>query len=242
MLVAPGCPFTPRSGVLSSPVRLNYGGAAAAVARSVRGPERGEPAAFGSRHDVVGGKRVDRVVPAARLAADVTGRVGADQCGSGLMVAGGIRAVAFPQSDARMIPPASASTTPSSTRSSSTPDDPDLKRHIHAAVARHGRRGWRLERPDRSTNMRHRIGAGNRPRASACVRAERTPTVASPLRGRHVGLHCLAAAARRMEALPRARTRDWQRRPFCHDRAHAAARQALPMKTRLTPDSARAGG
>jgi hypothetical protein len=33
------------------------------------------------------------------------------------------------------------------------PDDPDLNRHVHAAVARVGRRGWRLEKPDRSTNI-----------------------------------------------------------------------------------------
>jgi hypothetical protein len=33
------------------------------------------------------------------------------------------------------------------------PDDDALNRHVHAAVARHGRRGWRLERPDRSTTI-----------------------------------------------------------------------------------------
>jgi hypothetical protein len=33
------------------------------------------------------------------------------------------------------------------------PDDPDLNAHVHAAVARHSRRGWRLERPDRTTNI-----------------------------------------------------------------------------------------
>ncbi len=30
-------------------------------------------------------------------------------------------------------------------------DHPDLNAHVHGAVARHSRRGWRLEAPDRST-------------------------------------------------------------------------------------------
>ncbi len=29
-------------------------------------------------------------------------------------------------------------------------DDPDLNRHVHAAIARHSRRGWRLDRAERS--------------------------------------------------------------------------------------------
>ncbi len=30
------------------------------------------------------------------------------------------------------------------------PDDPGLNAHVHAAVARHSRRGWRLDRAERS--------------------------------------------------------------------------------------------
>jgi phage terminase large subunit-like protein len=33
------------------------------------------------------------------------------------------------------------------------PDDPELNAHVHAAVAKHTRRGWRLERPDRSSKI-----------------------------------------------------------------------------------------
>jgi hypothetical protein len=38
-------------------------------------------------------------------------------------------------------------------RNRSTMRPPDLNGHVHAAVAKHSRRGWRLERPDRSTNI-----------------------------------------------------------------------------------------
>jgi phage terminase large subunit-like protein len=65
----------------------------------------------------------------------------------------GIVAVAFPQSDARMIP--------ASERLYDTvvhgrlvhPDDRDLNHHVHGAVARHSRRGWRLDNPDPRTNI-----------------------------------------------------------------------------------------
>lgn len=65
----------------------------------------------------------------------------------------GIRAVAFPQSDARMIPACERLYDAVVQGRLVHPDDHDLNRHVHAAVARHGRRGWRLERPDRATNI-----------------------------------------------------------------------------------------
>ena len=65
----------------------------------------------------------------------------------------GIQAVAFPQSDARMIPACERLYDAVVQGRLVHPDDPDLNRHVHAAVARHSRRGWRLERPDRSTNI-----------------------------------------------------------------------------------------
>lgn len=33
------------------------------------------------------------------------------------------------------------------------PDDPDLNAHVHAAIARHRRRGWRLDRAERSVTI-----------------------------------------------------------------------------------------
>jgi phage terminase large subunit-like protein len=33
------------------------------------------------------------------------------------------------------------------------PDDPELNAHVHAAVARHSRRGWRLDKVDRSSKI-----------------------------------------------------------------------------------------
>ena len=65
----------------------------------------------------------------------------------------GIPAVAFPQSDARMIPACERLYDAIVHGRLVHPDDPDLNRHVHAAVARHSRRGWRLDKPDRSTNI-----------------------------------------------------------------------------------------
>jgi phage terminase large subunit-like protein len=33
------------------------------------------------------------------------------------------------------------------------PDDHELNAHVHAAVARHSRRGWRLDKADRSSKI-----------------------------------------------------------------------------------------
>jgi phage terminase large subunit-like protein len=33
------------------------------------------------------------------------------------------------------------------------PDDPELNAHVHAAVAKHSRRGWRLDKADRSSKI-----------------------------------------------------------------------------------------
>jgi phage terminase large subunit-like protein len=65
----------------------------------------------------------------------------------------GIPAVAFPQSDSRMIPACERLYDAVVHGRLVHPDDPDLNAHVHAAVARHSRRGWRLERPDRTTNI-----------------------------------------------------------------------------------------
>jgi phage terminase large subunit-like protein len=65
----------------------------------------------------------------------------------------GITAVQFPQSDSRMIPACERLYDLIVHQELTHPDDPDLNRHVHAAVARHTRRGWRLEKPDRTTNI-----------------------------------------------------------------------------------------
>lgn len=65
----------------------------------------------------------------------------------------GIPAVAFPQSDSRMIPACERLYDAIVHGRIVHPDDPDLNAHVHAAVARHSRRGWRLDKPDRSTNI-----------------------------------------------------------------------------------------
>jgi phage terminase large subunit-like protein len=65
----------------------------------------------------------------------------------------GIVAVAFPQSDSRMIPASERLYDAIVHQRLVHPDDPQLNAHVHAAVARHSRRGWRLERPDRTTNI-----------------------------------------------------------------------------------------
>jgi hypothetical protein len=33
------------------------------------------------------------------------------------------------------------------------PDDPELRAHAHAAVAKHGRRGWRLDKARRADSI-----------------------------------------------------------------------------------------
>jgi phage terminase large subunit-like protein len=65
----------------------------------------------------------------------------------------GILSVDFPQSDARMIP-ASQSLSDAITEARLThPDDPQLNAHVAAAVARHGRRGWRIDKTERSEKI-----------------------------------------------------------------------------------------
>ncbi len=65
----------------------------------------------------------------------------------------GIPAVAFPQSDSRMIPASERLYDAIVHGRLVHPDDPELNAHVHAAVAKHSRRGWRLEKPDRSSKI-----------------------------------------------------------------------------------------
>jgi phage terminase large subunit-like protein len=67
--------------------------------------------------------------------------VGVDQC------------VAFPQSDARMIPASQRLHRAVVEQRLCVPDDPVLARHAANAVARQSRRGWRLDRPSRQAGV-----------------------------------------------------------------------------------------
>ena len=63
----------------------------------------------------------------------------------------GILCTAFPQSDSRMIPASARLHAAVTERRLQLPDLEEL--HVHAAntIARHGRRGWRLDKPDERT-------------------------------------------------------------------------------------------
>jgi len=63
----------------------------------------------------------------------------------------GIKTTAFAQSDSRMIPASAALHQAIVERKITHPDDEKLNEHIAAAVARHGRRGWRIDQAERGT-------------------------------------------------------------------------------------------
>jgi phage terminase large subunit-like protein len=65
----------------------------------------------------------------------------------------GIPAVAFPQSDSRMIPASECLYDAVVHGRLVHPDDPELNAHVHAAVAKQSRRGWRLEKADRASKI-----------------------------------------------------------------------------------------
>jgi phage terminase large subunit-like protein len=86
----------------------------------------------------------------------------------------GIVAVQFPQSDARMIPASQRLYDAIIERRLVHPDDPEMNRHVHAALARHTRRGWRLERPDRATPIDSAV--------ALCMAVERHAFQAEPVK------------------------------------------------------------
>ena len=63
----------------------------------------------------------------------------------------GVPCVAFPQSDSRMIPASARLHAAVVERRLQLPDDEELQLHAANTIARHGRRGWRLDRPDDRT-------------------------------------------------------------------------------------------
>jgi phage terminase large subunit-like protein len=56
--------------------------------------------------------------------------------------------VAFPQNDQRMIPASGRLHAAITERRITLPDNPELARHAADAIARHSRRGWRIDKPN----------------------------------------------------------------------------------------------
>jgi phage terminase large subunit-like protein len=55
--------------------------------------------------------------------------------------------VSFPQTDSRLIPASQRLYDAVIERRLVHPDDPRLNAHVHAAISRTSRRGWRIDRP-----------------------------------------------------------------------------------------------
>ena len=65
----------------------------------------------------------------------------------------GIKTTAFPQSDSRMIPASAALHEAVVKGRIHHPNDEKLNEHVAAAVAKHGRRGWRIDQAERGGNI-----------------------------------------------------------------------------------------
>lgn len=82
----------------------------------------------------------------------------------------GLVVLELPQTDVRMVPASARLRSAIVERRLTLPDDPELARHAANAVQRHGRRGWRLDKPDRSSPIDAVIAL-----AMALERAEQRP-------------------------------------------------------------------
>jgi hypothetical protein len=78
--------------------------------------------------------------------------------------------VAFPQHDARMIPASARLHAAVVEQRLSLPADRELARHASDAIARHSRRGWRIDKPNPRANIDAVIAL-----AMAVERAEHKP-------------------------------------------------------------------
>jgi phage terminase large subunit-like protein len=65
----------------------------------------------------------------------------------------GMTAVAFPGHDARMIPASARLHAAVVEQRLTLPDDHELARHASKAIARHNRRGWRIDKPNPRSNL-----------------------------------------------------------------------------------------
>jgi phage terminase large subunit-like protein len=86
----------------------------------------------------------------------------------------GVPAIAFPQSDQRMIPASQALYDAVVERRLTHPNDPRLNAHVAAAVARHTRRGWRIDKAERAENIDGVI--------ALCMAVERAAARPEPVR------------------------------------------------------------
>jgi phage terminase large subunit-like protein len=82
----------------------------------------------------------------------------------------GMLVVAFPQHDARMIPASARLHAAITEQRITLPDDQELARHASEAIARHSRRGWRIDKPNPRANIDAVIAL-----AMAVERAEQVP-------------------------------------------------------------------
>jgi phage terminase large subunit-like protein len=64
-----------------------------------------------------------------------------------------IPAMAFPQTDVRMIPASDRLYRAIVEKRLTLPDDDELRQHAAAAIAKHSRRGWRIDKADRADNI-----------------------------------------------------------------------------------------
>jgi phage terminase large subunit-like protein len=65
----------------------------------------------------------------------------------------GITVTQFAQTDVRMVPCSDRLYRAVVERKLTLPDDTELRAHAHAAIAKHSRRGWRLDKSQRSDNI-----------------------------------------------------------------------------------------
>lgn len=65
----------------------------------------------------------------------------------------GLEVITFPQHDGRMVPASQTLYDAIVEGRLVHPDDPDLNAHVAAAVAKHSRRGWRIDKAERSENI-----------------------------------------------------------------------------------------
>ncbi|HZB77619.1 MAG TPA: hypothetical protein VE526_15415 [Solirubrobacteraceae bacterium] len=82
----------------------------------------------------------------------------------------GMLCVAFPQHDARMMPASARLHAAVVEQRLTLPDDRELTRHAAEAIARHSRRGWRIDKPNPRSNIDAVIAL-----AMAVERAEQKP-------------------------------------------------------------------
>ncbi len=61
--------------------------------------------------------------------------------------------VEFPQTDVRMIPASQTLHAAIVERRLVVPANPELARHASDTIARHGRRGWRIDKPRKEVNI-----------------------------------------------------------------------------------------